>query len=197
MPSAYGEVLQLGTRAHDTPFGCTRRECMVGMFRMCSCRVCVLRYSFPCDCSPGKMKLSLTGLSVGRARVLVGGSLLAYWSCLHHTLAPLIMLSGVLLQSCHAERRPSCTGLQCKTLISLCDIQAQTYAAQLDFTDKSQLAVHYFVLPNLRQHVALFGNFQAGRAYLGPKEGNDPFGRTHSVMPWDREEQKHLLQDPR
>ena len=79
----------------------------------------------------------------------------------------------------------------------MCDHQAQTYAMQLAFTDESQLAVHYFVLPNLQQHVAAFGAFQAGRAYLGPKEGKDPFGRTHSVMPWDREEHKHVLQDPR
>ncbi len=68
---------------------------------------------------------------------------------------------------------------------------------QVTFTDGSQLAVHYFVVPELRQHVATFGDFQARRAYLGPEEGPDPFGRAHSIMPWDREEQRHVLQDPR
>ena len=68
---------------------------------------------------------------------------------------------------------------------------------QITFTDGSQLAVHYFVVPELRQHVATFGDFQARRAYLGPEEGRDPFGRAHSIMPWDREEQRHVLQDPR
>ena len=68
---------------------------------------------------------------------------------------------------------------------------------QVAFSDGSQLAVHYFVIPELRAHVAAFGDFQAHVAYFGPKQGGDPFGRTHSVMPWDRAEQRHVLQDPR
>lgn len=68
---------------------------------------------------------------------------------------------------------------------------------QVELLDGSQLAVHYFVIPELRSHVAAFGDFQARVAYFDPKEGGDPFGRTHSVMPWDREEQRHVLQDPR
>ena len=63
--------------------------------------------------------------------------------------------------------------------------------------DGSQLAVHYFVIPGLRAHVAAFGDFQARVAYFGPEEGGDPFGRTYSVMPWDREDRRHVLQDPR
>ena len=70
-------------------------------------------------------------------------------------------------------------------------------AVQITFMDGSQLAVHYFVIPELRAHVAAFGDFQARTAYFGPEQGGDPFGRTHSVMPWDRESQRHVLQDPR
>ena len=70
-------------------------------------------------------------------------------------------------------------------------------AVQITFMDGSQLAVHYFVIPELRAHVAAFGDFQARTAYFGPEQGGDPFGRAHSVMPWDRETQQHVLQDPR
>lgn len=65
------------------------------------------------------------------------------------------------------------------------------------FNDSSSLAVHYFVLPPLRAHVDKFGAFLASRAWLGPDKGIDPFGRTHSVMPWDRNLQQHIMQDPR
>lgn len=75
--------------------------------------------------------------------------------------------------------------------------QQQVSPVQITFTDGSQLAVHYFVIPELRQHVAAFGGFLARKAYLGPEEGRDPFGRTHSVMPWDREDGTQVLQDPR
>ncbi|KAK9811264.1 hypothetical protein WJX72_000834 [[Myrmecia] bisecta] len=57
--------------------------------------------------------------------------------------------------------------------------------------------VHYFILPPFRAHVAKFGNFQASTAWFDMSEGMDPFGRTSSVMPWDREEGKHVLDDPR
>lgn len=68
---------------------------------------------------------------------------------------------------------------------------------ELLFNDSSLLAVHYFVLPPLRAHVDKFGAFLASRAWLGPDHGIDPFGRTHSVMPWDRDLQQHVMQDPR
>ena len=72
-----------------------------------------------------------------------------------------------------------------------------TCCLQVTFADGSQLAAHYYVVPELRQHMTTFGAFQARRAYLGPEEGQDPFGRAHSILPWDREEQRHVLQDPR
>ena len=56
---------------------------------------------------------------------------------------------------------------------------------------------HYFVLPPFKAHVDRFGVFMANKAWLGPDQGVDPFGRTHSVMPWDRDLQKHVMQDPR
>lgn len=69
----------------------------------------------------------------------------------------------------------------------------------LRFCDNSSLAVHYFVLPPLRAHVAKFGAFLADVAWLGDDEhdGTDPFGRSRSVMPWDRQSHRHVLQDPR
>ncbi|EIE25381.1 hypothetical protein COCSUDRAFT_61600 [Coccomyxa subellipsoidea C-169] len=67
----------------------------------------------------------------------------------------------------------------------------------LQFSDGSSLAVHYFVLPPFKAHVDNFGAFLADWAWLGSEQGVDPFGRTHSVMPWDRDVQTHVMQDPR
>lgn len=70
---------------------------------------------------------------------------------------------------------------------------------QYNDSRKSKAAVHYFVLPPMQTHVQRFGVFQASRAFFGAKaaEGADPFGRAPSIMPWDRERQQHVLQDPR
>jgi hypothetical protein len=69
----------------------------------------------------------------------------------------------------------------------------------LGFSDGTTLPVHYFVLPPFRAHVARFGTFAASTAWLSPgADGTeDPFGRSHSVMPWDRGAGKHVMQDPR
>ena len=68
----------------------------------------------------------------------------------------------------------------------------------LAFGDGSSLPVHYFVLPPFRAHVAKFGAFQASTAWLSPDgRTEDPFGRSRSVMPWDRAAGRHVLQDPR
>jgi hypothetical protein len=53
------------------------------------------------------------------------------------------------------------------------------------------------VLPPLQAHVARFGRFLAEDAWFGADNGSDPFGRSHSIMPWDRDRRTHVLQDPR
>jgi hypothetical protein len=69
----------------------------------------------------------------------------------------------------------------------------------LQYANAGQQAVHYFVLPPFKAHVDGFGAFQASKAWLEPADtgGEDPFGRSHSVMPWDRDRKKHVLHDPR
>lgn len=64
----------------------------------------------------------------------------------------------------------------------------------LQYAEAGQQTVHYFVLPPFKSHVDGFGSFQASKAWL---DEPDPFGRTSSVMPWDRESKKHVLHDPR
>ena len=71
----------------------------------------------------------------------------------------------------------------------------------LTFDDdrQSQAVAHYFVLPPMQEHVQCFGAFQASKAWFqaGPYNETDPFGRAPSVMPWDREAERHVLHDPR
>jgi hypothetical protein len=63
----------------------------------------------------------------------------------------------------------------------------------LRFSDGSELAVHYHVLPPLPQQIAALGRHWAEEAWL-PRDYPDPFGRSASVMPWDREDGRHILQ---
>jgi hypothetical protein len=41
-----------------------------------------------------------------------------------------------------------------------------------------------------------YGNFAASTAWL-PRDFPDPFARGSSIMPWDREDKRHVLQDGR
>ena len=45
-------------------------------------------------------------------------------------------------------------------------------------------------------HLASVGKHWSEVAWL-PKEFPDPFGRGASVLPWDREDKRHRLNDPR
>jgi hypothetical protein len=54
-------------------------------------------------------------------------------------------------------------------------------------------AINYYVLPPLRDHITTYGNHAANVAWL-PRDFVDPFGRSASVMPWDREDGVHVLQ---
>ncbi|KAK9810984.1 hypothetical protein WJX73_003381 [Symbiochloris irregularis] len=71
----------------------------------------------------------------------------------------------------------------------------------LHFDDaaSSRTVAHYFVLLPLKEHLRRFGEFQATSAWFATAAGQapDPFGRAPSVMPWDRQAGRHVLQDPR
>jgi hypothetical protein len=66
----------------------------------------------------------------------------------------------------------------------------------LNFSDGSIASVHYFALPALQDHSAKYGSFAASTSWL-PRDFQDPFGRSASFMPWDREDNVHVLQDGR
>eukprot|EP00873_Tetraselmis_striata_P027364 jgi/Tetstr1/447628/TSEL_034988.t1 len=63
-------------------------------------------------------------------------------------------------------------------------------------SDGSEAVAHYHVLPAFSEQVARLGRHWATAAWL-PREFPDPFGRSASVMPWDREDGRHILQDSR
>ena len=66
----------------------------------------------------------------------------------------------------------------------------------LTFSDGSTNQVHYSVLPSLKDQVKAVGVHWAEDAWL-PREYNDPFGRSASVMPWDRHDKTWVLDDSR
>ena len=66
----------------------------------------------------------------------------------------------------------------------------------LSFSDGTTTSVHYYVLPPLRDLGVLYGSFAASTSWL-PRDFLDPFGRSASFMPWDREDKVHVLQDGR
>ena len=69
---------------------------------------------------------------------------------------------------------------------------------ELHFSDGTVGTAHYVVVgaKGLRQHVRNYGRFAAETAYL-PLDFPDPFARGASIVPWDREDRRHVLQDGR
>ena len=57
--------------------------------------------------------------------------------------------------------------------------------ARITFSDGTSTTAHYNVLPPLTQQVTALGAHMADTAWL-PRDFVDPFGRSASVMPWDR-----------
>ena len=66
----------------------------------------------------------------------------------------------------------------------------------INFENGAIASVHYFILPPLSIHSANYGIFAASTSWL-PRDFIDPFGRSGSFMPWDREDKVHVLQDGR
>ena len=82
------------------------------------------------------------------------------------------------------------------TSYSVRGIKRGRVTLRVHFSDGTWASVHYYVLPPLDGLVRQFGNFSANVAWL-PADFKDPFGRSASVMPWDREDKTHVLQDAR
>jgi len=68
--------------------------------------------------------------------------------------------------------------------------------AAISLPDGSQAIAHYHVTPPFASQVAAVGSHWAQQAWL-PRDYPDPFGRSASVMPWDREDGGHVLDDSR
>eukprot|EP00039_Didymoeca_costata_P004368 m.72838 g.72838 ORF g.72838 m.72838 type:complete len:1030 (+) comp12363_c0_seq3:71-3160(+) len=64
------------------------------------------------------------------------------------------------------------------------------------FSDSSQAHLHYMVLPPLPSLIDKVGHHWAYTAWL-PRDYPDPFGRSASVLPWDREDNMHVMDDAR
>ena len=67
---------------------------------------------------------------------------------------------------------------------------------EVAFADGTSAVAHYYVLPAFELQVANIGQHFAHVAWL-PRDFVDPFGRSASVMPWDRETKTHVLDDAR
>ena len=66
----------------------------------------------------------------------------------------------------------------------------------VSFDDGTSTIAHYYALPSFSTQVGNVGQHFAHVAWL-PRDYPDPFGRSASVMPWDRETKSHVLNDAR
>lgn len=64
----------------------------------------------------------------------------------------------------------------------------------LKYSDHSMQVINYRTLPPFDEHIETYGKFQADTAFF---TAPDPFRRSPSFMPWDRELNKTVLNDPR
>ena len=63
-----------------------------------------------------------------------------------------------------------------------------------DAATKTTQVINYRTLPPFDQHLARYGDYQARTTFF---TAEDPFRRSPSFMPWDRELNKTVLNDPR
>ena len=63
----------------------------------------------------------------------------------------------------------------------------------LRYSDDSEQVINYRTLPPFDQHMDTYGRFQADTAFFAAE---DPFRRSPSFMPWDRELNAAVLDDP-
>jgi hypothetical protein len=68
--------------------------------------------------------------------------------------------------------------------------------AAVALADGTTAVAHYHVTPPFAEQVAAAGHHWSEQAWL-PRGYPDPFGRSASVMPWDREDGVHVLDDSR
>ena len=68
--------------------------------------------------------------------------------------------------------------------------------AAIALADGTTAVAHYHVTPPFSEQVAAAGRHWSEVAWL-PRSYPDPFGRSASVMPWDREDSVHVLDDSR
>lgn len=66
----------------------------------------------------------------------------------------------------------------------------------LNFSDGTSACAHYYVLPPLDTLVSAYSDFASSTSWL-TRDTPDPFGRSASVMPYDREDDVFVLQDAR
>jgi len=64
----------------------------------------------------------------------------------------------------------------------------------LRYSDQSVQVINYRTLPPFDEHMDTYGRFQADTAFF---TADDPFRRSPSFMPWDRELNTTVLNDPR
>lgn len=80
--------------------------------------------------------------------------------------------------------------------ISLVGLRRGRARVVVTMSDGSTAVAHYLVLPPLPSQVAALSHHWSEVAWL-PRDYPDPFGRGASVLPWDREDGRHRLQDAR
>eukprot|EP01052_Picozoa_sp_SAG31_P001926 SAG31_NODE_65_length_28565_cov_8.402914_7_plen_156_part_00 len=64
----------------------------------------------------------------------------------------------------------------------------------LKYSDQSTQVINYRTLPAFDEHIDRYGQFQADTTFFAD---DDPFRRSPSFMPWDREQNKTVLNDKR
>ncbi|KAJ9441383.1 hypothetical protein DIPPA_56176 [Diplonema papillatum] len=66
----------------------------------------------------------------------------------------------------------------------------------LTYTDGTEQSLAYHTVSPFAKQVDNYGEFLAETAWL-PEDFKDPFNRGASIMPWDREDKKRVMQDAR
>lgn len=91
---------------------------------------------------------------------------------------------------------PEAVGTQGFVRVALQPLRRGRGRVVVTYADLTWQSIHFYVVEPLPALIAAYGDFATHTMWL-PRNFTDPFGRGASIMPWDREDGVHVLQDAR
>eukprot|EP00937_MAST-01D_sp_MAST-1D-sp2_P003192 g3192.t1 len=109
---------------------------------------------------------------------------------------PSVVTAGTPYAAATTTAAASSEGGASTVIVPVTPVSPGQARVEISFSDGTTAVVHYLVLPALPQQIKSVATHWSEVAWL-PRDFKDPFGRSASVMPYDREDGRRRLNDAR